>query len=234
MDKPSSEARTRETPTGRLPSEVICGIDEAGRGALAGPLVAAAVTLPVSARTVSRRAGFTLRDGKRLTPAQRIKFVTVIKRLHAGITVEVISARSINNHGIGWANREIMRRLIKRTDADRYVLDGNLKIGRIAGKTGKIASIPHADATVTEVICAGIVAKVERDRIMGDLHRTYFRYGWNRNRGYGTRAHIIAITEFSSTRYHRSVFVTTALRTSLAEGAARGIVGRAVETASRR
>lgn len=189
----------------------ICGLDEAGRGALAGPLVAAAVILPCSRNKISRRAGFSLRDGKILTAKQRRKIYTILKRLKAKILIEIISARSINNHGMGWANREIFRRLIKKADADRYIVDGNIKIGRIAGKKD-VRSIADADAIIPEVICAGIVAKVERDCLMRGLHREFPKYGWRHNAGYGTKKHIKAIELYAMTRYHRGIYVTTAMR----------------------
>jgi len=190
----------------------ICGLDEAGRGALAGPLVAAAVILPCSRQFISRRAGFRLRDGKILSPKQRKKIYSILKRVGATIEVEIISTRSVNNHGISWANREIFRRLIKKIEADRFIVDGNLKLGRIAGKTGKVKSVVDADATVTETMCAGIVAKVERDTIMNTLHKEFPQFGWKQNAGYGTKRHILAIQKFQMTRYHRGIFVTTALK----------------------
>lgn len=191
----------------------ICGIDEAGRGALAGPLVAAAVLLPSKTiKTVSRRAGTKTRDSKLLSPLWRRKIYTILKRMKAEIIVEMVSPRSINNHGIGWANKEIMRRLIKRMNADKYILDGNLNIGRIKGKTNKIISLIDADATVPSVILAGIVAKVERDKFMLNLHQQYPHFHWNQNKGYGTKRHIEAIMATKVTRYHRNVFVSTAIR----------------------
>ncbi len=190
----------------------LCGLDEAGRGALAGPLVAAAVILPCTGKKISHRAGFKLRDGKLLTRKQRNKVYAVLKRLKAEVAVEVISTRTINNHGIGWANREIMRRLIKKVHADKYIVDGKLKLGRIASKAGKVTSIVDADATVTEVICAGIVAKVERDKLMRQLHKQFPKYHWKNNAGYGTKGHLAAIATYSLTYYHRGIFVTTALR----------------------
>lgn len=193
-------------------SFVICGLDEAGRGALAGPLVAAAVMLHASRKTISTRAGSPLRDGKLLSAKQRGKIYSVLKQLESNISVEVISTRSINNHGIGWANREIFRRLIKKIDAESYIVDGKLKIGRIKGKTKKVTSVVDADATIPEVIAAGIVAKVERDRIMHTLHKEFPKFGWKQNAGYGTPDHIRALQLNRVSKYHRGVFVTTALR----------------------
>jgi len=190
----------------------ICGIDEAGRGALAGPLVAAAVVLTGrTIKTVSRRAHLKARDGKLLSPDQRSRIYKILKNIRTEIAVEIVSARSINNHGIGWANREIMRRLVKRIPADLYILDGNLKIGRVNGKKGMIRSVVNADATIPAVILAGIVAKVERDKLMQKLHRRYPQFHWNKNKGYGTRDHLTVLQTMRISCLHRRIFVTTAL-----------------------
>jgi ribonuclease HII len=193
-------------------SRRICGIDEAGRGALAGPLVAAAVILHCSLNKVSRLAKTKIRDGKLLDPLARRRIYTALRKLKAEISLEVISSRKINNRGIQRANREAIRSLIKRVEANWYIVDGKLKLGRIAGKTSRVRSIVDADATIPEVILAGIVAKVERDKIMSALHKQFPHYGWHANAGYGTRKHIEAIQIHSMTYYHRSIFVTTALR----------------------
>src|SRR3989338_11162235 len=104
------------------------GLDEAGRGALAGPLVAAAVVINEPIEKAIRERRERIKDGKLLKPAQREKIYSLIKDVGAEIFIEIISARQINNHGIGWANKEIFRRLIKKVSADSYIVDGNLKI----------------------------------------------------------------------------------------------------------
>ncbi len=190
----------------------VCGIDEAGRGALAGPLVAAAIVLPCSIRRLRSVAKTPIRDGKTLTKLQRQRVYRALKKLGAEIYVDVVSARRINNRGIQRANKEAIRQLIKRVDADKYIVDGKLKIGRVKGKTQKIQTMVDADATVQEVILAGIVAKVERDAIMHDLDRLYPQYHWRLNAGYGTRFHRAMILQYGTVCFHRSVFVTTALR----------------------
>lgn len=193
-------------------TKIVCGLDEAGRGAWAGPLVAAAVILSHSPTKISKIAKSPLKDGKLLNRQQRQRIYSALKKVRANICVEVISIRSINNHGIGWANREIFRRLIRKVAADKYIVDGNLKIGRIKGKTGRINSVVNADATIPEVILAGIVAKVERDKLMRQLHQQFPHYGWRNNAGYGTKSHLKAIIAYRQTYYHRSIFVTTGLR----------------------
>lgn len=196
----------------------VCGIDEAGRGALAGPLVAAAVVLPCSIRKVARLAKTAVRDGKLLSARARRKIYQALKKVKAEIVIEVVSSRKINNRGIQRANREAIRALVKRVEADRYIVDGKLKLGRIAGKTLKVRSIIDADATIPEVILAGIVAKVERDLIMAALHKQFPFFHWRRNAGYGTKQHLKALQIHSTTIYHRSIFVTTALRNHTKSG----------------
>ncbi|KKU02573.1 MAG: Ribonuclease HII [Candidatus Amesbacteria bacterium GW2011_GWC2_45_19] len=169
---------------------IICGMDEVGRGALAGPLVAAATILN------AQRSTLKLNDSKKLTAKQRLKIYGKIKRSGAVIAVEEISARQINTRGMGWANKEVFRRLKNKIPADKYIADGNLKI---AG----ITSVVKADTKIPEVMAASIVAKVFRDRIMDY---------WQSNKGYGTKYHISAIREHGVTKYHRSKFVRTALK----------------------
>ena len=178
---------------------ITCGMDEVGRGALAGPLVAAGTILDKDTKLIKR-----LRDSKELAPKQRLKIYNRIKKSEAVIAVEIISARQINARGMGWANKEIFRRLKKKIPADKYIADGNLKI---AG----ITSVIKADSKIPEVMAASIIAKVFRDRIMDHLHEKYPKYGWQSNKGYGTKYHIAAILEYGITKYHRSAFVRTAL-----------------------
>jgi ribonuclease HII len=186
----------------------ICGLDEAGRGALAGPLVAAAVILN------SQFPSYKLRDSKKLSEYQRGSLGELIAKNAERVEVEIISARQINNRGMGWANKEIFRKLIKKVEASKYIVDGNLKL-RVRGKSNRIKSLIKADQKIPEVMAASIVAKVTRDRLMGELHQSHPRYGWQTNVGYGTAYHLRAISEYGTVHYHRSVFVTTALRSKM-------------------
>lgn len=186
---------------------IVCGLDEVGRGCLAGPLTAAAVIL--NSKFQSQMTN--LKDSKKLSAAQRNKLYKKIMKTAERVEVEFISARQINNKGIGWANKEIFRKLILKIEADKYIVDGNINV-RVRGKSKRIKSLIKADSKIPEVMAASIVAKVTRDRLMKKLHDEHPMYGWKTNVGYGTEYHIRAIKEFGSMYYHRSVFVTTAMR----------------------
>ncbi len=187
---------------------IICGLDECGRGPLAGPIVAAAVVLAKPLKS--------LQDSKKLTAKKRqYLYRRIIKNAQA-IEIESISVRQINSRGIGWANKEIFKRLIKRIDAHKYIVDGNLKL-RVNGKSKLIKSIVKADNKFPEVMAASIVAKVTRDKLMRELAKEYPHFGWRSNVGYGTKYHVSAIQQWGINKYHRSVFVTTALKKIFAQ-----------------
>jgi len=188
---------------------IICGLDECGRGAWAGPLVAAGVVLSKSANQLTNK----LKDSKKLNERQRKNIYKLILKHAKVVEVEIISTLQINNQGIGWANKEIFRRLIRKIEAHKYIVDGNLKFGRIKNKKDKVKSMIKADSIIAEVMAASIVAKVTRDKLMHELHMKYPRYGWISNVGYGTKVHLKAISEQGICRFHRGVFVTTALKT---------------------
>jgi ribonuclease HII len=186
---------------------IICGLDEAGRGALAGPLVAAGVIL----NSKFKKYNIELKDSKKLNRQQRERIFKAIVASGSTLGTEIITARQINNRGIGWANMEIFKRLIKKIQADKYIVDGNLRIHQ---RDKNVRCVIKADATRKCVMAASIIAKVTRDRLMQELHGEHPKYGWRMNAGYGTNYHITAIKESGVVRYHRSVFVTTALNHS--------------------
>lgn len=187
----------------------ICGMDEVGRGALAGPLVGAAIILN------SQLSIADLDDSKKLSKKQREKLHKVIFESGAVIEIEIISVRQINSRGIGWANKEIFKRLIRKVQADKYIIDGPTSLlgkpGATLGVNKDIRCIIKADETRKCVMAASIVAKVTRDKIMAGLAKQYPNYAWDVNAGYGTKLHINALREHGEVKHHRSVYVTTAL-----------------------
>ncbi len=190
---------------------ILCGLDEVGRGPLAGPLIAAAVILPEGFDFAARFPGLRFGDSKKLSPRQRQAAYDLI-RVHAlSMTIQRIDVPEIDANGIGWANRIIFERLISAVEADQYVVDGNLKFNLPESRRALVRSVVRADQTEAAVSAASIVAKVTRDRLMDTLHAMYPAYGWDTNRGYGTRSHVRALHQHGLTVQHRRQFAATAL-----------------------
>jgi ribonuclease HII len=180
------------------------GMDEVGRGALAGPLVAAAVVLPRETRLPE---GLALQDSKVLTAEQRVTLDAWI-RLHAELVdLECIGVEAINRLGIGWANRAIYGRLMARLGARRYLVDGNLRLHALGPRGARVICRCDGDALEPAIAAASIVAKVYRDRLMGNLHDAYPCYGWARNVGYGTPDHRRAIRAAGPCPLHRTLYL---------------------------
>ncbi len=183
----------------------ICGMDEVGRGAFAGPLVAAAVVLPPRFRHP------LLRDSKQLTRLQRETMDAIIRRKAPAIAVVEISAADINRRGLGWANIEVFRRLVDMVGADGYCCDGRLRINA----SQPVHCLVKGDDLVPAISAASIVAKVHRDALMRRLHEEAPDYNWVSNKGYGAPVHREAILRVGTHAEHRRVFVTTMLQTVL-------------------
>lgn len=187
----------------------IAGADEAGRGALAGPLVAAAVILP---------AGFPLdgiNDSKLLTEPQR---EAAYARIVAAATWVACKAEpaAIDSRGLHRSNIALLRRAAKALRPD-YVLTDGFPVPRIPCPS---IGVKKGDAVSVSVAAASIVAKVTRDRIMRRLHRRYPRFGFDHNKGYGTPEHLEALDEQGPTPVHRMSFAPCAQPSLFASGAA--------------
>ncbi|MCS6870402.1 MAG: ribonuclease HII [Anaerolineae bacterium] len=192
---------------------LVCGLDEAGRGALAGPLVAAMVAFPPNFRLTERFPNLPFRDSKRMTAKQRAEAVRYIYEWAAIVETDTVEVADIDAHGIGWANRSAFEALIWRPlEAAQYIVDGNLKLTNLGRKAPRVRCIVRADEQFEVVAAASIVAKVKRDQIMADLHAQYPHYGWEHNRGYGTAEHLAALRKHGISPQHRKQFVATALR----------------------
>ena len=183
----------------------LCGMDEVGRGAFAGPLVAGAVVLPPRFRHP------LLRDSKLLTARQRETVGEVIRRRAVAWAVEEITAAEINTRGMGWANVEIFRRLVARIEADGYCCDGRLRIDAVR----PVHCLVDGDALVPAVSAASIVAKVHRDALMVAFHDEAPAYNWAQNKGYGARDHRVAIRRLGPHPQHRDLFVRNSLQMDL-------------------
>ncbi len=192
----------------------VCGLDEAGRGSLAGPMVLAAIILRDGFSFGDVAPEVVMRDSKQLSFKQREKAFELIEKYSLAIELEVMTVEEINRMGVGWANVEGFRRLIKRIKADKYIVDGRLHLGRLDEKTELVTCMVDADEIIPSTMSAGIVAKYRRDQIMQELHKQYPDYGWNTNTGHGTQQHIDAIRKYGINEHHRFRFVETALKNS--------------------
>ncbi|MBX3082549.1 MAG: ribonuclease HII [Anaerolineae bacterium] len=190
---------------------LLCGLDEAGRGPLAGPLVAAMVCFPPGFNFNAFFRHAELRDSKKLSRDQREELLRYIYEYALTVETEIISVEDINAYNIGWANRTVFERLIMRVEAMQYIVDGNLKLQNLGARAKLVKSVVEADAHVQSVAAASIVAKVTRDRLMQQLHEEFPVYGWDHNAGYGTKAHLAALQAHGITPHHRLKFVQTAL-----------------------
>jgi ribonuclease HII len=193
---------------------LLCGLDEAGRGPLAGPIVAAAVVFPPDFDFAVHFGQMRFGDSKKLSRPQREKAYEVIVAQALIWQFEQIDPVEIDARDIGWANRTVFERLIARIAVDRYIVDGNLKLSVAPHQRGAVQCLVKADASQPAVSAASIIAKVTRDRVMDRLHAEYPDYGWDRNAGYCTAAHMAAIRANGTTPHHRHKFVESALRNS--------------------
>ncbi len=174
-----------------------CGLDEVGRGALAGPLVAAAIRLDPRFRHP------LLRDSKQLSEAQRELVEPLIRQAAEAVEVFSVSSQLIDLHGIGWANRTAFEGLLGRVAAPLYLIDGNLRLN----SSSCYRSVVRGDQLVPAISAASIVAKVHRDHLMRALALEYPQYGWEGNKGYGSARHLRAISLHGLTPHHRRSFV---------------------------
>ena len=170
----------------------LAGADEAGRGALAGPLVAAAVVL--GGREIS-----DINDSKALRPDLRERVFGSVLRYAEAVSVVAFPAWWIDRHGVGWANREALTSALSslKASAGCRLADGNLALGP------DVECLPRADAKSAAVAAASVVAKVVRDDAMRVLSEHHSGYGFERNRGYGTAEHRGALVERGPCRVHR-------------------------------
>jgi ribonuclease HII len=182
----------------------IAGVDEVGRGPLAGPVVVCAVIMPADRRAI---AGVT--DSKQLKAAERERLAAQIRAEAVAVALAAASVAEIARWNIYQATARAMARAIARLAVapDEVLVDG---------KPIKTLGVPHhavvgGDATCYSIGCASIVAKVVRDRLMQRLAARHPGYGWESNAGYGTPAHISGLRERGLTAHHRVAFCRTAL-----------------------
>ena len=175
------------------------GIDEAGRGSLAGPVTAAAVILPLGSNIIG------LNDSKKLSKIKRDKLRIEIENKALAYSVVSINSGEIDKINILNATIKAMHKAIELLNIkpDHLLIDGNY--------FKNYKNIPHkciikGDSKYQNIAAASILAKTSRDKIMTDLHQKFEKYGWIKNKGYGTKHHRQAISENGTTKHHRKSF----------------------------
>jgi ribonuclease HII len=177
---------------------MLAGVDEAGRGALAGPLVAAAVILPEDFELDG------IEDSKLLTPRQRERAAVRIRERALAVSVCRAMPRRIDRAGLHRTNLALLRRALRTLPvAPEFVLSDGFPIKRLGLPC---LALRKGDVVTASVAAASVIAKVTRDRTMDRYHRRFPQYGFDTNRGYGTARHWEALWRFGPTPIHRRSF----------------------------
>ena len=176
----------------------IAGVDEAGRGPLAGPVVAAAVILPVRCRLIR------VDDSKQLSVSERDRLYAEIMARAVGVGVGSSTAEEIDRINILEATRLAMRRaLAQLSPVPDYVL---IDAVSLSGVAMPVRPIIKGDALSLSIAAASIVAKVSRDRMMAEFHEAYPQYNFSSHKGYGTEEHLARLAEHGPSPIHRRTF----------------------------
>lgn len=178
----------------------IAGVDEVGRGPLAGPVVCAAVIMPLDEELLIEGVD----DSKKVSPKKRETLAELIKERAYAYTVFEVSEKEIDEINILEATKKGMREalLALEISPDVVITDGNMTLDIPFPQS----SVIHGDALSYSIGAASIVAKVYRDALMDELAKTYPAYGFEKNKGYGTAEHINAIKEYGLCPVHRRTF----------------------------
>ena len=208
LKKSSKASRMGTSPTQQvafswdLPG-LLAGVDEAGRGPLAGPVVAAAVILD------DMRPIAGLNDSKKLSPARREKLFDEIRAKALCCSIAQASAQEIDEINILQATLLAMRRAVEglRLKPAKVLVDGN----RLPTLDVLAEAIVRGDATVPAISAASILAKVTRDRWCAELDAQYPQYGFAAHKGYGTAEHLAALQAHGACPEHRKTFAPVAL-----------------------
>ena len=180
--------------------EHLCGIDEVGRGPLAGPVVACAVILPKDNQILY------LNDSKKLSASKREELYDVIMREAVSVGIGMRSPERIDEINILQATYEAMREAVSKLDVmPQVLLNDAVTIPQIT-----IPQVPiiKGDAKSVSIAAASIVAKVTRDRLMEEYDKVFPEYGFASNKGYGAAVHIEALKKYGPTPIHRKTFIT--------------------------
>lgn len=182
----------------------VCGVDEAGRGPLAGPVCAAAVILPPNVIIDG------VNDSKKLSEKKREALYDVIKEKSLAYSIAFASVDEIENINILNATMLAMKRAVERLEIkpDYVMVDGN----RLPDLDVKSECIVKGDAKSMSIACASILAKVTRDRLLYEYAKEFPQYSFDKHKGYGTKIHIEALKKYGPCKYHRQSFLTKILK----------------------
>ena len=191
---------SHEIRFGRKEGKTICGIDEVGRGPLAGPVIAVAVIMPIDFPAVIRKE---IRDSKKMSTKAREGLFDPLTSI-CRYAIGEASVPEIDTLNILWASMLAMQRAFTGLAAviDTALIDGD----RAPKLECATCPIVRGDDKSLSIAAASIIAKVYRDRLMQKLATVFPAYGWERNAGYGTTEHILALTHFGATEWHRTTF----------------------------
>lgn len=178
----------------------VCGVDEVGRGCLAGPVVAAAVILPKNHQPHQK-----IRDSKKMTPKNRAEMYDFILDNAVDFGIGLIDAKTIDEIGIGAATEAAMISAVGMLNkkVSWALIDGR----GISGLSVRQKAVIKGDAYVYSISAASIVAKVFRDKIVSGLDNVYPDYSFSEHKGYGTKKHYEAISKRGLTPEHRTTFI---------------------------
>ena len=178
--------------------QLIAGVDEAGRGPLAGPVVAAAVIFPFD------YVNTEIDDSKKLSAAKREKLYGIIEKNALSVGMKVVDADVIDKCNILQASLQAMREAVLELSSspDFILVDGLHRIPIVTPQKPLV----KGDSLSVSIAAASIIAKVTRDRIMEIYHRQFPQYNFRKNKGYGTREHLDAIRQYGICKIHRKSF----------------------------
>lgn len=188
---------------------VIAGVDEVGRGPLAGPIVSAAVILDLDIRE-DENLILKINDSKKINEKTREELDAIIKEKALYYNIVAIDNKIIDKMGIAWCNNEVLNRAASgiKANIDLVLSDGyKIKNCSINNK-----HVIKGDSKSASIACASIIAKVYRDRLMKKYHESYPEYGFLKNVGYGTKEHVESIMKYGVIEIHRKSFLKNIIK----------------------
>jgi len=207
------------------PKTYLIGIDEAGRGPLAGPVTAAAIILPsnfqFSIFNFQKESKIKLKDSKKLTPKQRKIWFDFIKKQKIPYAVANVSPKTIDKINISQAANLAATKALKKvisywpiTAKGKILLDGGLKINpslfnSLVANSYTLKTIVKGDEKIPAISLASIIAKVRRDKYMEKMHKKFPQYNFKKHKGYGTKMHYQLLKRNGASKIHRKSFLSS-------------------------